>query len=189
MSVAWDVFVLGLEGDRLEVERVGPSRTRAALLRSVVAEGFASDSHRQMLQDHGFEREAFRRPPTADFEQSAHMWAWFEEQVKLVQLSAELSRVKRVTERVVKATSSVKSATVRDSRKVAGFVPSERQLEIALAAQQAARGAVSDSAGRVASPTHTNTSPTLKPANGRTDSQTSSTNKWIPESTKREEAA
>ena len=51
------------------------------------------------------------------------------------------------------------------------------------------RGAVSDSAGRVASPTHTNTSPTLKPANGRTVSQTSSTNKWIPTSTKREEAA
>lgn len=65
----------------------------------------------------------------------------------------------------------------------------EKQAQIARDAQQAVIGAVSDSAGRVASPTHTNTSPTLKPANGRTDSQTSSTNKWIPESTKREEAA
>jgi hypothetical protein len=66
---------------------------------------------------------------------------------------------------------------------------SEKQLQIARDAQQAVIGAVSDSAGRVASPTHTNTSTTLKPANGRTVSQTSSTNKWIPESTKREEAA
>ena len=90
-----------------------------------------------------------------------------------------------MTEKVVKATTPVK----RKRRKPVGVMTTKRQLEIALAAQQAARGAVSDSAGRVASPTHTNTSTTLKPANGRTDSQFSFTNKWIPTSTKREEAA
>jgi hypothetical protein len=62
----------------------------------------------------------------------------------------------------------------------------EKQAQIA---QDAMRGPVSLSAGRVASPATENTSTTVKPANGRTDSQVSSTDKWIPVSEKRKEAA
>ena len=90
-----------------------------------------------------------------------------------------------MTEKVVKATTSVK----RKRRRPVGFIPTARQLQIALAAQQATSGPVSDSGGRVASPAHENTSPTLNPANGRTVSHTSSTDQWKPETTKRKKAA
>ena len=62
----------------------------------------------------------------------------------------------------------------------------EKQAQIA---QDAMRGPVSLSAGRVASPATENTSTTVKPANGRTVSQTSSTDKRITTSEKRKEAA
>ena len=66
---------------------------------------------------------------------------------------------------------------------------SDTPLQIARDAQQAASGPVSPFAGRVASPATENTSTTVKPANGRTVSQTSSTDKRITTSEKRKEAA
>jgi len=62
-------------------------------------------------------------------------------------------------------------------------------LRALMNAEPAVDGPVSDSAGRVASPAHENTSTEVKPANGRTVSHTSSTDQWKPETTKRKKAA
>ena len=141
MSLGWDLFVLGLERDRLEVERVGSSKPRAVLLRQVLGESFSTASHRQMVARHDFEREAFNRPPIFDVKLSAESWSWFEGQVEMVRLAAGLSRANAQEEPKVANKTAKKPSRVNVSRVAVEPRFTEAQLRIAQAVAENATAA------------------------------------------------
>jgi hypothetical protein len=155
LTVAWDLFTADIDPVQLERERM-------RVLGSLNKERPGSRQDHEVRWAHELRRLEFRRQLSL----APVPFAFSERQL-------QIARDALLTDVVVKATNSVKSA----------------DEQIAYDVQQATSGAVSDSAGRVASPTHKNTSTTLDPANGRTVSHTSSTDQWKPETTKRRKAA